>query len=329
MEAVRRPLGLLFIIASVMVAACVSACSSAGPATPTPNGSMIGAAAQLKLNGVPPTGSIPVVTGQVSTQLPLDLYMLSPTQVATIDIAERKAEQNCIIRYFPGISLGSYGRTVLESLSNEPLVYVAPAQAARYGYHDPAIQRELTEIAPPGSAQVTAVAQGTVKTMNNMTVPAKGCQAVGVQAVIHGISTSLLPLGNANLATVAGVANAIDRDVVQNDPRVTSVNAKWASCMAQSGYSYSSPLAAVNNQQWSLANIPTAKIKHPPITAAEIKTAVADVACRSKVNVYGVYWTVAAAYQNEWLADNQDRSLAQAQEQADQLMLTRAQTIIG
>lgn len=325
----RRPSISPFVLSGVMIVGAVSACSSARPAASLPGISTPDAASQLGIKGEPSIGSIPVITGQDSMRLPLDPYMMSPAQVATIEAAERKAEQNCILRYFPGISLGTYGRAVLESSSSEPITYLAPAQAARYGYHDPVIQNEIAAVDSNSSYEVMAVDLGSVKVMNNMAVPSGGCLSVGVHAIIHGIKSSLIPKGNSDPSTVTGAANRIDREITQNDQRVLAVNKKWSSCMTESGHAYSDPLAAEYNGAWAFANLPTPKSRRPPITAVEIKTAVADVDCRSKVNLYGVYWAVAGAYQSEWLSNNQNRALAESQQQADQLMLARSKSIIG
>ena len=115
--------------------------------------------------------------------------------------------------------------------------------------------------------------------------------------------------------------------MTQNDPRVLAVNAKWSACMAASGYRYKSPFAALEDQRWgpglydSLGAI-------SKITAPELQVAAADAACRARVNLYAVYWAVAAAYQREWMASPPHMALAGMQRKADQVMLARADRIL-
>jgi hypothetical protein len=318
------------VLVGVVIALAATACSSGIPTVPTAGGPA--EAGQLSLKSEPPLGPVPVINGSAALHLPLDPYFLSPSQIVTIEAAERKAEQACIHRYLPEAALGAYGRPVVPGASSQPLVYLDPVQAARYGYHDPTTDEENSEAevsVAEANPEVVAVDDGNAGVVNGVRVPPGGCRAVGVDTVTRGIPTSLVPSGTANQYTIAGTARTIDQVVIQNDPRVTSVNSKWSTCMAGFGYNYANPWAAVNAKAWFLANIPEPKAQQTPITGAEVKTAMADVTCRSRVNLYGVYWTVAAAYQNQWLADGQNHSLAQAQERADQLMLTRADTILG
>jgi hypothetical protein len=319
--------GFASILASVVIASAVSACSSGIPSVPAVGGPA--GAGQLGLKAEPPLGRVPVVDGSAALHLPLDPYFLSPSQIVTVEAAERKAEQACIHRYLPGVALGTYGRPVLQGASSQPLEYLDPVQAARYGYHDPTIDKEISEVSLEMGSQALAVDAGRAAVVNGLRVPSGGCRVVGVDTVIKGIPASLLPTGNANQDTIAGTARIIDQMVTQNDSRAISANRKWSSCMAGFGYDYANPWAAANDKRWFLANVPAPKAQRPPITSTEVRAAAADVTCRSRVDLYSMYWAVAAAYQNEWLANGQNHALAQAQERADQLMLTRADTILG
>jgi hypothetical protein len=316
-----------FVLTSVVIALAVSACSSGPPSAPAVRA--LGGAGQLGLKAEPPLGPVPVINGPASMHLPLDPYFLAPGQILTVDAAERKAEQACIHRYLPRVALGTYGLPVLQGASSQPLVYLDPAQAARYGYHDPVIGEEISEVNLETSPEALAVDDGNVAVVNGVRVPPGGCRTVGVDAVIGGIPSSRVPTGNARQDTVAGIARIIDQVVVQNDSRIIAVNRRWSSCMAGLGYDYLNPGAAVASRRWFLANVPMPKSQRPPITSTEVRTAVADVTCRSRAGLYGLYWAVAAAYQNSWLANGQNHSMAGAQQRADQLMLTRADTILG
>jgi hypothetical protein len=323
-------LRLTAILATALALAACSAGTPDGSRTSAPNTSK--AARYLGLNGEPPIGQLQVVKDPNSLKLPLDSYYLTPSEMLTIFEAQRAAEQACIHKYLPGLQLGAFGRVVFLPPTTDPLPYLAPGQAAKYGYHDPQLMALTAQDQVPlhGAALTDAVEvdTGTVDKFDGLPVLKGGCDVVGVAAVTHGITPSLIPTGYANLATVGGIANLIDHSMVLGDSRVKTADTQWSACMASQGYFYARPQLAMNNPIWNARN-PANGFYRRPITAAEIKTAEADVACRAKANLYAVYWAVAAAYQREWLASPQNVAMAQAEEQADQVMLTRAEGILG
>ena len=196
-----------------------------------------------------------------------------------------------------------------------------------------ALAAQAAQAAQPGPLRGTALAEanqvdaGTVSSFDGIPVPEGGCGAVGIAAVEQGISPSRIPLGTGRIGTVSGDADRIDQPVTQNDARVLAVNAKWSACMASSGYRYKSPFTALEDRRWGPGLYDSLGVISK-ITGAEIQVAVADVACRAQVNLYAVYWAVAAAYQREWMASPRHMALAQAQRNADQVMLARADRIL-
>ena len=78
----------------------------------------------------------------------------------------------------------------------------------------------------------------------------------------------------------------------QTDPRVRAVIRAWSACMARHFYHYASP-SQVEGKHW----------RSPP-NKAEIATAVADVTCKTKVNLRNTWLAVEAAYQQALIAQN-------------------------
>ncbi len=117
----------------------LAACTAGHGSGPQAGAASPDALSDLGLHGEPAIGPLPVVTGPNSLSLPLDPYGLSASQQLTISEAERAAEQACIRKYLPGVSLGAFGRLVLLPAPTEPLAYLASSQAAGYGYHDPTV----------------------------------------------------------------------------------------------------------------------------------------------------------------------------------------------
>ncbi|MFE2327485.1 hypothetical protein ACFXD5_26775 [Streptomyces sp. NPDC059385] len=91
----------------------------------------------------------------------------------------------------------------------------------------------------------------------------------------------------------SGPDELVERLVVENakraeqDPQVRAVWSKWSDCMNQEGYSYDGPWDANNDRAFAT----------PQPTDKERAVAVADVKCKHKHNVAGVWMAVETAYQ--------------------------------
>jgi hypothetical protein len=70
-----------------------------------------------------------------------------------------------------------------------------------------------------------------------------------------------------------------------SDPRIRALNQAWSACMARRFYHYASP-SQVQAKHWP-----------KPPSKAEIRTAVADVECKTRVNYLNTWLAVEAAYQ--------------------------------
>ncbi|MER7001147.1 hypothetical protein [Streptomyces sp. NPDC000410] len=77
----------------------------------------------------------------------------------------------------------------------------------------------------------------------------------------------------------------------EEDPRVRAAFAAWSRCMAEAGHTYKDP--------WEPNDIPT--WEDP---AQENKTAVADVRCKHRTNLAGIWMVVEAAYQHAVVEEN-------------------------
>ncbi|MFG2114225.1 hypothetical protein ACGFRB_16580 [Streptomyces sp. NPDC048718] len=80
----------------------------------------------------------------------------------------------------------------------------------------------------------------------------------------------------------------------QENPQVKKVFQDWSSCMANSGYSYKTPLD------------PLEKIVGSSPTPAEISAAKADVKCKDSVNLTGIWFAVESKIQDELIARNEE-----------------------
>jgi hypothetical protein len=100
----------------------------------------------------------------------------------------------------------------------------------------------------------------------------------------------------------------------QTDPRVRAADRAWSRCMARRYFRYPSPGAA-EGRGWP-----------SPPTKAEIATAVADVACKAKVNLVNIWLSVEAAYQQALIRQNL-AALAQLQDRFAPLLRRAAAAV--
>jgi hypothetical protein len=77
-----------------------------------------------------------------------------------------------------------------------------------------------------------------------------------------------------------------------SDPRIHAVEHAWSGCMARHFYHYSTP-QQLEGQRW----------QSPP-SKKEIRTAVADVACKTQTNLLNTWLAVQAAYQQALIGRN-------------------------
>jgi hypothetical protein len=98
---------------------------------------------------------------------------------------------------------------------------------------------------------------------------------------------------NANLVTPRSdflyyddMHGGLDFHTSNSDSRVVAAFARWAKCVAQSGYDYSTPMEANDDPKWS----------GDKTSAEEIAVAVADVNCKKTTNLVGIRMAVDAAY---------------------------------
>ena len=137
---------------------------------------------------------------------------------------------------------------------------------------------------------------------------------------IKGLSI-WIPLADCRLVCVLrGSLTALAFDswtASNNDSRVKAGFAAWSRCMSRSGFSYSTPMDANNDDRWS----------GEKATDAEIAVAVADVNCKKETNLVGIRVAVDAAHQNAEIAAHTGELQAVRDDLARQL--ERANTLLS
>jgi hypothetical protein len=249
--------------------------------------------------------------GVDSLVLPIEPYLFTDRQVGRLFRAKAILTESCMRRFgqsWPAPT-GPIPETGTLNPANTAHRYgiTDAAKAARYGYHPvpgtmpPQVKKKKAPGPPPAPETVLVLSglneDGTPAGADSRgrRLPAGGCQGEATTA----LSGDPQKLGNRELVGEINIGSYRDS---QRDPRVVAVFRAWSQCMRRqnSDYTYADPTRAPGKDP--KFNSPTA---HP----AELALASADVACKRRTNVVGVWSSVDAAYQQRAMADQQ-RELA-------------------
>ncbi|MFI6403263.1 hypothetical protein [Streptomyces sp. NPDC050548] len=158
----------------------------------------------------------------------------------------------------------------------------------RYGIHDAALaaKRGYHPYAAEQTAYDAAMEAGAVDTSG-----ADG-------AVLDGCVTQVdgqVPATTARAALVQQISGDAFAQSEQA-PDVVAVFAQWSSCMKDKGYTYAKPMDASDD----------ARFNDPgTVSAAEVATATADIACRDKYHVEKTWFDAESALQRTAIAQHQ------------------------
>lgn len=222
----------------------------------------------------PAIGPIPVVRSGTDIVLPLDSYVQTGPQMRLLTKAMTVAGNRCMRRF----GLEWPADESIPEFSNARRYGILDAAT---GYHDgaEAIPRPLL------SKSTTDVWLGEGRTeYNGQPVPRGGCAGEALRKLKPGIEK-----------IKAGLPQKLQwqsHGMTKQDSRVAEVFTRWSSCMRARGFDYRDPSAAAGDQRWRTGQA----------GAAEIATAVADVACKKETNTAGVMLAVETAYQQGLIA---------------------------
>lgn len=260
---------------------------------------MLAACSSGSAHAEPDVGTYAVVTSTSDIVLPLDGYRLSNLEYLNIQRAVWRLNGACLERFG-----GKYTLPEVAVLTDVPPF--EQANERRYGLFDSESASTFgyglrPDQKPPGDGKDIAwnpsdaellLLRGSAGTNGpngprvpsdhqGNPLPADGC---------GGESTRLLAKGGPSAPADEALANKLSVETFRKseaDSRVRDVVGKWADCMVDSGYDYVS-IWDPNNFNWP-----------DQVGEKESATAKADLACKKKVNLVGVWLAVETAYQKE------------------------------
>lgn len=233
-------------------------------------------------------GPVPVLLHGADLRLPLDAYLASVTEVAELGSGYRALVHRCMTGYgfdFPPAHLPA---------STGPLT----RNERRYGLTDPAAAATLGYRlangggpARPGLPALPAAGLDALNGAQGHLVAGRALPADGCAGQARRELTARVPQG-ADLTLPDRLArDSFERS--RQDPRVAAAIQRWAACMREQGYRYATPFEAAADRRF-----------RGPLSGAETATATADVACKARTNLVGIWFSAESGYQRALIDGN-------------------------
>ncbi|MEV6578822.1 hypothetical protein AB0M92_11760 [Streptomyces sp. NPDC051582] len=234
-------------------------------------------------------------------ELPLDAYLLTTPDLETLSKGRDALVQRCLAAI--GAPAAPAPRGGVRIGTNERRYGLADAELAKaHGYHVPEGDQPVEDY----PAAAIALIKGEVTTYDGKPVPEGGC-AGEARRELH----------DDELQQALGPVQQLDMESYvksQKDPAVAEVSAKWSKCMNESGHRYPDPVAAINDREFASA----APSGH------EKDVALADVLCKRKVNLIGVWSGAESAYQRSLITSRSSVLAAQLLAKQKTMSIARA-----
>jgi hypothetical protein len=239
--------------AAAVAVAALAGCSTAPAAT---SGFDLGAA----------LGKVPADVSTVhGVDLPLDRSLLTPVEELEVIEARNTLMQRCLADHGIGFVFPAVD-PARDATKLRRHGLVDAGEAATYGYRDPAVfAAHPAAPAQRPSPDVVSVITGTrTGRVGGRDVPPGGCAGEADRAIAPDAKPGQEPVS-------FGLSNR-GYEITRTTPPVAAAATKWSQCMAEAGFRYDGPDAAMNDPAFSAGRA----------SAHEIAVATQDVRCKER-----------------------------------------------
>jgi hypothetical protein len=239
--------------AAAVAVAALAGCSTAPAAT---SGFDLGAA----------LGKVPADVFTVhGLDLPLDRSLLTPVEELEVIEARNTVMQRCLADHGIGFVFPAVD-PARDATKLRRHGLVDAGEAATYGYRDPAVfAAHPAAPAQRPSPDVVSVITGTrTGRVGGRDVPPGGCAGEADRAIAPDAKPGQEPVS-------FGLSNR-GYEITRTTPPVAAAATKWSQCMAEAGFRYDGPDAAMNDPAFSAGRA----------SAHEIAVATQDVRCKER-----------------------------------------------
>ena len=222
------------------------------------------------------------VTTGADIVLPLEAYEMTGVQQNNFEKAAALLAHDCMKTFgfnFMETDVGNADTSI--PVNSGYYGVIDPAEAAKWGYHPPAYMADDKKPGAPMTPDEAMVYGGKgAGAINGKTIPQGGC----LGQARHQLGQS----GDANVVNnkITTLALGINGQA-QASPRSQAAMKAWSACMQKSGFVYSDMWKANNDVRWS----------GPTPSQLEIKTAEADVACKTSTKLPSILLAVESGMQ--------------------------------
>jgi hypothetical protein len=260
----------------------------------------------------PDPAPTPVLLESADLRLPLFDYMHSPTQGLVVTNAYRALLGRCMERYGLARPAATAARPLVgpRTWTERRYGLTEPADAEAHGYglgkREPT--RKASDTPDLGPVALAVITGNGAKQVGGRAVPSGGCQEESRRrlAMTPTDADPALPQRLSQLSFQRS----------REDPRVRAAVHAWSTCMRSAGLDYATPFDPMAD--------PAFRTGTPH---AEIATARADLACKRRSNLVGVWFTVESGYQRRLIAKN--APALEKSRTANQTMLRLAHQVLG
>lgn len=228
--------------------------------------------------------------GDYTFRLPIAKYSYTESQIAVINSAQDALTERCMQRF--GISYRVPEPPRQSRDSDRRYGLSSASDATHYGYHlPPSPSYNPDQGLDAEQIEVLYGERGGKNTpspnpdQHHGKIPVNGCRGEAVRTLSAGHEY------NTGAKVASDIANRSYRESA-DDSRVRDAVSRWSSCMKSHGFTYSSPLAALEG----------ASLDDPKVTRREIETAEADMRCKSATNLLDIWFSVETSIQKAEIA---------------------------
>jgi hypothetical protein len=238
--------------------------------------------------------------------LPLDRSLLTPVEELEVIKARNTLIERCLTAHGINFALEALD-PALDATKLRRHGLIDTGEAATYGYRDPAVFAARSEAAaqqPP--PDVVSVITGTRKgKVGGRDVPSGGCAGEADRAVAPDAKPGQEP--------VSFELSGRSYEITRTTPPVAAAATKWSQCMAEAGFDYDSPDAAINDPAFSSGR----PSEH------EIAVATQDVRCKERAEWVRTWVGAERAVQDVLIRQHADDLARERQHKERQLAVAR------
>lgn len=247
------------------------------------------------------SGTVPHLLAGVDLTLPVEKYLFSTAESKELQSAQDVLAARCMkgfgLHYevpAPGPDAGP------RSLMDRRYGLTDEKMAAAFGYHlgdsDPRKVKTVNPALPKGDALVALTGRSGKAGKSGVLVNGKkvapgGCFRTAREA-IFGKSKR-----NTSIDDFPQDLNRQSFFATKSSPDVVRVFEAWSTCMKKHGFSYPDPLTVADDKRFLGADP----------SPAEVDVARADVGCKKKTNLVGVWFSVETRFEEGAIRQNASR----------------------